>query len=68
MIKGYIGYNQYRYRRFKNPLGHTKLLLDVFIGPNFINICETNIDDGEVTEESARRYALREIERIEAME
>lgn len=67
MKKGYIGHNQYRYRYFKSPLGNIKFLLDVFIGPNFINISESNID-GEVTEESARQYALAEIERNERKE
>lgn len=67
MKTGYIGTNRYRYRYFKSLLGHTKFLLDVFVGPNYINISESNID-GKVTEESVRQYALAEIERIEAME
>lgn len=63
----YIGTNKYRYRWFKSPyVGYTKFLLDVFIGPNYINMTETNIN-GSPSDEDIREFALSEIKRIESM-
>ena len=64
MTTKYIGPNKYRYRYFKSPLGFTKLLLDVFIHPKYVNIAEYNLADGH-TDEQIESFVKAECRRIE---
>lgn len=64
MTEKYVGTNQWKYCYFKSPIGVVKLLLYVFIKPNYISIAEYNLALNS-TEEQIDAYVKSEIERIE---
>lgn len=65
MTEKYVGTNQWKYRYFKSPIGIIKLLLYVYIKPNYINIAEYNLAL-DFTEGQIDAYVKSEIEKIEA--
>lgn len=64
MVEKYVGTNQWKYCYLKSPIGVVKLLLYVFIKPNYISIAEYNLALNS-TEEQIGAYVKSEIERIE---
>lgn len=61
----YIGKNRYRARWFKSPVfGTIKFMLDVFIGPAYINCVEEDLP-GSMIDSDIAHYANNRISQIE---
>lgn len=64
MKVAYIGKNEYRVRWFKNPFA-VKVLVDGFIGPDFINMAEFNLHK-DASDELALNMAKMKIAEIKS--